>query len=324
MTSPATTEISSCVLCKSTEGKNVFTCVRCSKKTLVQQLDELTFEHSQLQLSHESGQSVSMAKIDAWESESIEKIQCMALDMRKVLRMECEKHTHQFSKRWKELSEELKSIRNNNDWMEIGFEQLSNQLNKLKAYLATSPTIDFEENMLIAKPIISTIPNDIFEMFAGDLQINDNGQLVEHGPSVTHAIVRGSGEYSSGEHRFQFKIETYNINKWIFFGIISHKATMCSNTWAIPSCYGWGGQDSTILNCAMHSGLNGYSCDFQLNDIVELLLDCDHRIIRLTNNRTKQTYVMNIDLAKCPFPWHFLLNLFYPKDRVRILYADIQ
>jgi hypothetical protein len=73
----------------------------------------------------------------------------------------------------------------------------------------------------------------------------------------------------------------------------------------------------------MHTGLNGYSCDFQLHDIIELLLDCDHQIIRLTNKRTYSTHMMKIDLVKCPFPWHFLLNLFYPNDRVRILYIDI-
>ncbi|CAF4405123.1 unnamed protein product, partial [Adineta steineri] len=37
------------------------------------------------------------------------------------------------------------------------------------------------------------MPDDIFEMFAGDLEIKDNGQVVEHGPTIGHAVVRGSG-----------------------------------------------------------------------------------------------------------------------------------
>jgi len=294
------------------------------KQVLRQQLDELVFDNDQLQQSHESCQYLSTEKIDEWERESIEKIHKMANDIRRELKIKFEKYTNQFSKQWKQLSEELKTTQNNNDFMEIDLKQLLKRFNKLKSYRASPSTIDFQDNMDISKPIICTIPDDIFEIFAGDLQIKDNGQLVEHGPTVTHAVVRGSGEYSSGEHRFQFKIENYNSNKWIFFGIISHKTIMRSNTWAIPSCYGWGGQDSTILNCAMHAGLNGYLCDFELNDIIELLLDCDHQIIRLTNQRTKRTHMMNIVLAKCPFPWHFLLNLFFPNDRVRILYTDIQ
>jgi hypothetical protein len=294
------------------------------KKTLGQQLDELIFNHDQLQQSHESCHSSSMAKIDEWEHESIEKIHQIADNIRRELSIELEKHTNQFSKRLKELSDELKTARNDGTFIEIDLLQLSNKFNKLKSYVSSPPTIIFQDTMIIFKPIIYAFPDDIFELAIGDLQIKDSGQLVEHGPSVGHAVVRGSGEYSSGEHRFQFKIENYNINKWIFFGIVSHKITMHSNTWAIPSCYGWGGQDSTILNCAMHAGLNGYSCDFQLNDTIELLLDCDQKLIRLTNKRTHSTHMMKIDLVKCPFPWHFLLNIFYPNDRVRILYIDSQ
>lgn len=164
--------------------------------------------------------------------------------------------------------------------------------------------------------------NDIFGVFAGDVRVEENSQVVIHGLSVAHAPVRGEGEYSSGKHRLRFRIDSYNANKWIFFGIISHGATMKSNTWAIPSSYGWGGQDMTILNCAIHAGLNDYLCDFQVNDTIELILDCDHRIIYLTNQRTKCTHKINIDSVKCPFPWHFHLNLFYPNDQVRILCTE--
>lgn len=169
---------------------------------------------------------------------------------------------------------------------------------------------------------VSTKTFDTFGTYTGDLRIEDNNQVVIHGPSVAHASVRGLSEYSSGKHRLQFKIDCYNNNKWIFFGIISNGATMKSDTWAIPSSYGWGGHDMVILNCAVNSGLNGYLCDFELNDIVELILDCDHRMIYLKNQRTKWTNKMEINLEKCPFPWHFHLNLYYPKDQVCILSTE--
>lgn len=175
------------------------------------------------------------------------------------------------------------------------------------------------KHKVIFKHSVCTKNDDTFETFAGDLRITEDGQVIVHGPSVAHASVRSHGGYESGEHRVRFKIECYNMNKWIFFGIVSHTVTMQSNTWAIPSSYGWGGQDSVILNCAMHAGFHGYSCDFQLDDVIELLLDCNHRMICLTNERTKGTHRLDIDLAKCPFPWHFYLNLYYPNDQIRII-----
>ncbi|CAF2689951.1 unnamed protein product [Rotaria sp. Silwood2] len=292
------------------------------KQVLAQQLDELILDHDQLQQSSESCHYLSITKIDEWEQESIVKIHQMADKLRQELKIKVEKHRNQFSQRLKQLSEELKKTRSDNDFMESDLQQLLNKFNKLKIYVASSPTIHFQDDILISKISIWQIPDDVFDMFSGDLTIKNDGQVVEHGPSVCHASIRGSDEYSSGQHRFLFKIESYNINKWIFFGVISHTAKMQSNTWAISSSYGWGGQDCTILNCAMHSGLDGYSCDFELNDIIELLLDCDNRTIRLTNQRTQRTHTMNIDLVKCPFPWHFHLNLFYPNDRVRILCKD--
>lgn len=295
-----------------------------SQERFVQQLDKLIVDHVHLQRSWESDQNLFIIKIDEWERNSMDQIQKMATDIRTELRMEFDKYTSQCSKQWKELEEDLKTTQDRTDLMEMDLQQLSIKFNKLKARFASTPTIDFEENTWISRPILHKRPDDIFDVYAGNLEIQEYGQIVQHGSSIGHAVVRGSGEYNSGIHRFQFKIETFNINKWIFFGIISHRITMHPNTWAIPSCYGWGGQDSTILNCAMHSNFNGYSCDFELNDTIELIMDCDHRIIRLTNQRTNRTHMMNIDLAKCPFPWHFLLNLFYPRDQVRILFSQSQ
>lgn len=293
-----------------------------SMNEFIQQLDKLILDHAQLQRSWDSDQNLSIMKIDEWERNSLDKIQRMATDIRTELRMEFDRYTSQCSNLWKELEEDLKTTRNRTDLMEMDLQRLSMKFNKVKARFASIPMIEFEENTSISTPILHKRPDDIFEVYAGHLEIQEHGQIVQHGSSVGHAVVRGSGEYSSGIHRFQFKIETFNSNQWIFFGIISHRITMQPNTWAIPSCYGWGGQDSTILHCAMHSNFNGYSCDFQLNDIIELIMDCDQRIIRLMNQRTKRSHMMNIDLAKCPFPWHFLLNLFYPRDQVRILFTE--
>jgi hypothetical protein len=292
------------------------------KQILDQQLDKLIQDYDQLKQSTKSEDNQSIKIIDEWERQSIVKIQQIANDHRQELRTKTEKYKDHLSRRSNDLHEELINARNNNDFMEIDLKNWSNKLAKLKSYIQSPPTVTIQDDPFISKLSIYAFPDDIFETFAGDLRIKNNGQVVIHGPSVAHAVVRGSGEYSTGEHRFRFQIESFNINKWIFFGIISNKVTIQSNTWAIPSSYGWGGQDYTILNCAMHAGLNGYECDFELNDIIELILNCDNQTISLTNQRTKCIYRMSIDIIKCPFPWQFLLNLFYPDDRVRILYES--
>ncbi|UJR17146.1 hypothetical protein I4U23_004042 [Adineta vaga] len=295
---------------------------QCSKTSFVQQLNQLLVDHDDLKHSINFQDNSSLKVIDEWEQQSIEKIQRTANDHRQDFKMKTEKYKDHLLKRSNDLYEELMKAQKSNDLMESDLKNWSNKLDKLRISIQSPPKMTIQNNEFISKLSIHVFPNDIFDISAGDLQIINHGQTVIHGSSVSHAVVRGSEEYSTGKHHFHFRIESFNNNKWLFFGIISNKSILQSHTWAIPSCYGWGGQDSAILNCAMHSRLNGYVCDFELNDIIELILDCDMKLISLANQRTKCIYTMNIDINKCPFPWHFILNLFYPNDQVCILYRD--
>jgi len=54
-------------------------------------------------------------------------------------------------------------------------------------------------------------------------------------------------------------------------------------------------------------------------DDVTLILDCDHREIRVNHHRTQQMAKISIDLQKCPFPWQILVTLDDVGDCVRIL-----
>jgi hypothetical protein len=57
----------------------------------------------------------------------------------------------------------------------------------------------------------------------------------------------------------------------------------------------------------------------KVNDIVELLINCDRRTIRWTNRRTREVHEFNVDENKCPFPWQLGFCLSYWDDRVRLL-----
>jgi hypothetical protein len=52
--------------------------------------------------------------------------------------------------------------------------------------------------------------------------------------------------------------------------------------------------------------------------MIELVIDCDRRIMRLTNERTCQTQDLNVNLNTCPFPWQFFVTLSNANDRVRL------
>ncbi len=58
---------------------------------------------------------------------------------------------------------------------------------------------------------------------------------------------------------------------------------------------------------------------YKKNDILELLIDCDEHQIRLTNERTNGTYILDIDLIKCPFPWQLNVIIYFSGDRIRLL-----
>ncbi|CAF1183377.1 unnamed protein product [Adineta ricciae] len=290
--------------------------------SVAQQLDRLLLDFHQLKQSIDSEDQQSLRFIDEWERKSIEKIQQTAHDYRQDFAAKFEKYKEKLCKRSNHLHEELINTQNSGNLMKVDIQNLSNKLARLNSLVQSPPHVITQHDEFISKLSICEYPDDIFDIFAGDLRVENRQQTAIHGPSVAHAVVRGSDEYSRGKHRFRFRIESFNNNKWIFFGIISHKTTLQAHTWAVPTCYGWGGQDSVILNCAMHSRFNGYNCDFELNDTIELTLDCDQQMISIMNQRTQCNYSMKVDVKKCPFPWHFVLNLFYPGDQVRILYKD--
>ncbi|CAF4819492.1 unnamed protein product [Rotaria sp. Silwood1] len=161
---------------------------------------------------------------------------------------------------------------------------------------------------------------EVFDKLVGEIHIEDNGRVITHGQSVGHAVARGKGEYSSRQHRFRFRIERLGKQKWILFAIISKSVPVAiENLYGGPKSCGWGGNNSVFLNGNYQPGLNDYQTDIEVNDILELFIDCDRRKIRMTNERTQNTHELDIDITKCPFPWQVSLNLYDSDDRVRIL-----
>jgi hypothetical protein len=148
------------------------------------------------------------------------------------------------------------------------------------------------------------------------MQILNHGTVVTHNQTSSHTLVHGRREYLWGEHRLRFVIENLSVYKWIFLGIVSKNAPAPTG----ETSYGFSGANNVWLDGACFTGLDDYKSDFEKNDIIELLINCDQRTIRLTNERTRSSHILDVDIANCPFPWKLNVGLFHcPGERIRIL-----
>jgi hypothetical protein len=292
-------------------------------------MDELTLVHgrfrqSLIQQMAEPRQHSLMKQIDEWEQQSIDKIHLVAKNTRQQLQKIIGQHTSKLNEVLAKIAHDLRKAREDGDFFETDVKEWTEKLNKLKQELAEPANIhirheDDKVNSFISKITILASTKEIFKQSIGNIQIEDNGQIIVKDSSNNYATVRGSGEYTSGQNRFRFKIEENHANKWLFIGIISKDMPIETVSYDSPSSYGWAGINRVFLNGVFKPGFNNYTSDVEKNDIVELLVDCDKRIINLTNERTHSTFELNIDLNNCPFPWQLNFNVYWANDRVRLL-----
>jgi hypothetical protein len=183
---------------------------------------------------------------------------------------------------------------------------------------------DGSMSSFISKIHISEIKNvtdEGFEPSIGRLTIIDNGTVIVHNETKKYAAVRSNGLYSVGIHRFHFKIEQLNTSyKWLFLGIRSKNAPAPTIQSIGLSAYGWSGNDDVWFNGHAKNKFNGYKSDFEINDIVELIVNCDQQKIYSTNRRTLNRHMLDIDLGYCSFPWQLSVGLYNsPGERIRLL-----
>jgi hypothetical protein len=333
----STSQKAPCAICGKVAG--LFTCRGCQKdfctrhvvehrQELGREMDELTMVHDQFRQSlteqtTKSYQISCMKQIDEWEQQSINKIHREAADARKQLQDTIDERTTKLTEVLAKIARELQKAREDDDFFETDLTEWTEKLNKLKKDLAQPPNIDIGQNdtviASIPKMVVLASKKEIFERLIGNIRIEDDGQVIVKDQPNSYATVRGNGEYTSGQHRFRFKTEEYHTGKWVFIGIVSKDVPMIENSCFSQSSCGWTGDNAVYLNGACWLGYNNYKSDTQKNDIVELFIDCDLRIIRLKNERTQSVHTLQIDINLCRFPWQLNCILYYSNDRLRIL-----
>ncbi|CAF3407372.1 unnamed protein product [Rotaria socialis] len=300
------------------------------REKLTQQMEKVYLYHNQIRQSvicdrKDFTNNFLMKRVDDWERQSILKIQQTASNVRQELTQAFAKHTTEMSEIFAEFSQQLNKARVQNNYIENDIKYWLEKLEQFKTDFQTPKTIniisDERAPAFIPKIKLSLASVDSFHHANGDIQAGYRGFTITHGLSNGDATIHGKTEYYSGIHKFRFQIEKLGTPKWVFFGIISKNASSQGNIYRTPTAYGWAGHHQVWLNGAHHHQYLGYSCEFDVNHIVELFMDCDKKIIRLTNETTSLTHEIDVPPIKCPLPWTLYLGLYGSGDQVRLLFA---
>ncbi|CAF3733603.1 unnamed protein product [Rotaria socialis] len=293
--------------------------------------------------------------ISQWEQESINKIRQAAENARNALLATLATHRTIVKEDLTRLIGELSKARNEDDYVETDLKEWTEKLNNLQKDLNAAQAIDFgkseNENVLISKIFINGLSADVFQQTCGDIQILDAGRLAAHGLSNQHAVVCGKRLYSSGQHRIRFKIDQCNYVGGLTCGILSKDpplesiqrffmnnnnnnmnqrsrsskktfANLYTNEHSFnwPASENYGYHNTALANSNENERFNSIPLNnnWQQNDILELRIDCDQKMIYLSNERTHQSEERHIDSNKCALPWQFFVTMFYANSRVRI------
>ncbi|CAF2996828.1 unnamed protein product, partial [Rotaria sp. Silwood2] len=265
--------------------------------------------------------SLLIDQIDTWEMKSIQRIKETAEEARQQVRTFISSTNEENSAYTREIAEQLQRTQQNHDFDERDLMKWKARLDELTLSI-TKPNISVDEqqseNPFITKIFVNE--KDHFEQICGLVCIEEDGHLARHKFNLFGGCgeIRGKRQYSIGIHRIRFKIEQLDAQPWWFLGIISKSTPMQQNSQNSPSAYGWAGHNEVYMNGQCLKNTNGYISEYSKGDIIELILDCDHRLIRMINIRSMKSYETNVDLSQCPFPWMIHLNLFHMQTRIRI------
>jgi hypothetical protein len=357
----ATASVQKKPCCKCNKGAGVFTCDGCQqsfcrkhtdehRQELSIQMDSIGQEHDVFQrdLNKEMHPHPLLSRIDEWERESIKKIQQVAKQTRVDLKELIDQNRKVLKTSMNQLTDELQSSRDSEDYTEIDLKRWLNRLkelrNELEKPLALNIIDDEDKRSVIRSIKVSEQPGsrspnrsvgksdqiyrDRPQLFAESserfAETDEKSVLSNDGLMVTcladndvnGSTARGILCYSSGTHNITFRIQRKK-SKYVFFGIATYDQAKSQLTFAAPSVHGWWELDCHIKGGTLKGKVS--TITIQTGDEVTLVLDCDHRAIHFKHHRTCQAVTMPIDLQKCPFPWQILVTLNDAGDCVRIL-----
>ncbi|CAF3986199.1 unnamed protein product [Rotaria sp. Silwood2] len=275
-------------------------------------MNEIILIHNQLkqaitgQTTEQFHQSL-LQQIERWEQQSIDKIRRLADDTRQQLSSIVQDRTESIKEKIAQLTQQLNKARHDGEFFESDIKEWSEKLNKFQQLLNKQQKIkihhDKDLTPFISKISLQNLSNDNLVQ-----PINQTHYETNHDDNIQdqyedYSYLKEKGEYSSGEHSIRFKIDQYEPNSSILFGITSKNAFEGTNPYENPTLYGWTGDNVVYQAGDPQPNYHGYKSNIQTGDIFLFTMNCDREMISLTNERTRRKYDLEVDTMKCPFPW---------------------
>ena len=161
-------------------------------------------------------------------------------------------------------------------------------------------------------------PPDKFAQHSTGVTLQEGGTVAVKDSTQSYKYVLGANVYQQGVVRRKLKIESFNGNNWMWFGVVKGDVVpQGDNSYNWPATYGWslgngcvwkngsGVADSTLANLTKQG------------DTVELVVDCDASKLSL---HLPSGHQFHIDLPKSQ-TWRLHVNLFGANDKIRIMEA---
>ncbi|CAM4830235.1 unnamed protein product [Rotaria magnacalcarata] len=315
------------------------------------QLDNIMQDCDLLQqelLEPSSKKNPVLTKINQWEKDSITKIQAAAETARTTLQELLEQSKERVSKIFRDIAENLRSSHEADDFSEIDLDQWKKKLKELQAEIESPSSATLIERKRAPIYLMKLEVNDAFKAqqkeskgsgFAkssndadlqekfleklGDVHISTDGYLATHVDAKSEFVyLRGRLAYSAGCYTIRFKIENFKNPYRIFIGCMSSKVDLKKDIFRSSACVGWSGYNQVYKNgtCISDCQKTGYySGKIQANDVLQVILDCTSKQIRLFHERLNTSCTLSVNENLSPFPWQFLIILGSAGDSVRIL-----
>lgn len=307
----------SCVACGQVAG--IFTCRGCGdsfclrhtnehRDAMDRQMNQIMQTHGQLkqsvvdQTTEQLCQSF-LQQIERWEQQSMNKIRQVAKEVREQVLSCVRQRTDTFKEKLALLTQQLSRAKQDGEYFEHDIRDWTDRLHKLQETFKEQQKlqISYERSNtpFISKITLNDVSDDGFT--PSYAAMNYQKSLSNYGED--YADGRDTGEYSTGVRSLRFKIEQYGPTSVVLFGIISKRSSEGSTPYDNPTLYGWGEKNMVYRGGDAQPNVDGYRTDIQTDDILMLTIDCDRETITLKNERSYRSYVLEVDLNKCPFPW---------------------
>ena len=270
-----------------------------------------------------SGQSFDpqrlFASIDAWERESIARIQTTAhnarCDLQRIIDHTEEEFQSKYAGKMIHLRASFQTDNQLNQWME--------QLRQLQAAILSSSSVRLTRHKRPRMSMMNTIIEERFARVIGDAILHDEGRRAKHTTDDwNYEYLLGERLYYEGRHTIVFQLEQNGTPYNMFFGCISSHTIESRISIGSSFTVGWFGNNQVYQHglCRDDARVHQYnSNDFAIGDILHLTMDCDRQQIELFHEESTKKHLLQVNIIKAPFPWQLLVVLTDKDDCVRII-----